>query len=400
MTPTEPAPPTLYVEVLDDLRTIAAADWDALAGPDNPFVEHAFLAALEESGSVAPETGWIPQHLVVRPGDAHGPDRAAPLLGAAPAYLKLHSYGEYIFDFAWAQAAARPGLRYYPKLLLAVPFTPATGPRLLVRPGADVHAVSRALAEGAASLAEHSGLSGAHVLFSTDAEAARLATLGYSRRLSLQFHWHNAGYRDFDDYLDAFSAKRRKEIRRERRRAAAHGLTLRVLPGDALRPDHWRALEAFYRRTVAARGGTDYLTPRFFALLPERLAHRVVAVIAERDGRPVAGTLNFHKGSHLYGRYWGALEDLDALHFECCYHQLIEHAIAGGYSRFEAGAQGHHKLARGLLPSFTHSAHLLLHPGLAQAVDAFLLRETDHVRAEHAALSEHSPFREAVPPGP
>ena len=388
--------PGLYVEIVDHVGAIPAAHWDALTGDANPFVEHAFLKALEDSGSVGRGTGWIPSHLVVRGADGDGPDLAAPtapILGAAPLYVKTDSYGEYIFDWGWANAAHRAGIAFYPKLTAAVPFTPVTGPRLLVHPGADAEAVSAALAQGAISLCERANLSGVHWLFCTAQESARLAGAGYTPRLSRQFHWHNAGYRDFEDFLAAMSAKRRKEVRRERRRAQGHGLDIHVLPGTELRPEQWRALDGFYRRTVAQRGGMDYLTPRFFELLPERLAHRVVAVIAERAGRPVAGTLNFRKGDHLYGRYWGASEDLDALHFECCYYQLVDYAIAEGITLFEAGAQGQHKLARGFLPSLTHSAHVIAHPGLRQAIDAFIGREADEVRQEIAWLATHSPFR-------
>ncbi|TNF26239.1 MAG: N-acetyltransferase [Deltaproteobacteria bacterium] len=390
--------PRLFVEVVDRIAAVDAAHWDALAGDDNPFVEHAFLLALEDSGSVGPGTGWQPAHLLVRGATPDGhPDVTGPPLGAAPMYVKTDSYGEYIFDWGWANAAHRAGIPFYPKLTSAIPFTPATGPRLLVAPGADVDAVSQALAQGATALCEEAELSGVHWLFCTQDEQRRLAAAGYTPRLSRQFHWHNAGYRDFDDFLDAMTAKRRKEVRRERRRAQSHGLDLRVLPGTALRPDHWRALDGFYRRTVGYRGGMDYLTPRFFELLPERLAHRVVAVIAERDGRPVAGTLNFRKGDHLYGRYWGASEDLDALHFECCYYQLVDYAIAEGVTLFEAGAQGQHKLARGFMPSATYSAHRVRHPSLRRAVDDFLAHEADEVRDEIAWLAAHGPFRGDTP---
>ncbi|PKN56281.1 MAG: GNAT family N-acetyltransferase [Deltaproteobacteria bacterium HGW-Deltaproteobacteria-14] len=387
------SPSNLYVEVVDHVGAVPAADWDALTGDDNPFVEHAFLKALEDSGSVGPATGWNPSHLLVRGATPDGPDVTSPILGAAPLYAKTDSYGEYIFDWGWANAAHRAGIAFYPKLTSAIPFTPATGPRLLVRPGADRDGVARALAQGAVAVCEQADFSGAHWLFCTAQESALLAAEGYTPRLSRQFHWHNAGYRDFDDFLAAMTTKRRKEVRRERRRAQSHGLDIRVLTGPELRPDHWRALDAFYRRTVGYRGGMDYLTPAFFELLPERLAHRVVAVIAERDGRPVAGTLNFRKGDHLYGRYWGASEDLDALHFECCYYQLVDYAIAEGITLFEAGAQGQHKLARGFVPSLTHSAHLIRHPGLRHAIDAFIEREAEEVRREVAWLDDHAPFR-------
>ena len=392
-TPSE-ATANLYVEVVDHLGAVPAAEWDALTGDDNPFVEHAFLKALEDSGSVGEGTGWHPAHLLVRGATADGrPDVDAPLQGAAPMYVKTDSYGEYIFDWGWANAAHRAGIPFYPKLTSAVPFTPATGPRLLVRSGADAVAVGRALAKGAMALCEQGDLSGVHWLFCTEAEQAQLVAEGYSARLSRQFHWRNAGYGCFDDFLGALSSKRRKEIRRERRKAQSHGLDIRVLQGTELREDHWRALDHFYRRTVGYRGGMDYLAPRFFELLPERLAHRVVAVIAEADGRSVAGTLNFRKGDHLYGRYWGASVDLDALHFECCYYRLVDYAIAEGITLFEAGAQGHHKLARGFMPSATYSAHLIRHPGLRAAVDDFLRHEAAEVEREIGWLAEQGPFK-------
>lgn len=379
---------TLRVTVHERIADVDAASWDALTGDDNPFVEHAFLRLLEDSGSVGERTGWRPRHLVVRDG-------AGRLVGAAPLYLKLDSYGEYIFDWGWASASERAGIPFYPKLTAAVPFTPATGPRLLTHPDAPLADVRAALAHAAVELAERVGASSVHWLFCTADEAETLAQLGYTHRLSRQFHWTNPGYASFDDFLEALCSKRRKEVRRERRRAQGHGLDLRVRLGPELEDQHWRALDRFYRRTVGYRGGMPYLTPRFFELLPERVAHRVVAVFAERDGRPVAGTLNFRKGPHLYGRYWGADEDLDALHFECCYYQLVAWAIAEGVTRVEAGAQGQHKLARGFMPAVTHSAHLIGHPGLKHAVDAFIAHEAEQVHLELAWLADRSPFREA-----
>jgi len=375
---------TLQVEVVGAVDAVPAAAWDALAGDDNPFVEHAFLALLEESGAVGPATGWLPHHLVVRLG--------GQVVGAAPMYLKGHSYGEYIFDWSWAHAAERAGLAYYPKLVVAIPFTPATGPRLLIHPDAPRHAVTAALGRGALAVADEIGASGVHWLFCTEGERAELGRFGFAPRASYQFHWDNRGFRDFDDYLEALTRRRRKEVRRERARAAAHRLTIRVVPGTELEPRHWRALDTFYRRTVGYRGGYPYLPPRFFELLGPRLGHRTLAVLAERDGEPVAGTLNFRKGSRLYGRYWGAAEDLDALHFECCYYRLIEYAIAEGIARFEAGAQGEHKIARGFLPVETCSAHRLTHPGLGRMVGAFLRDEAGAVRRHMAWLGASSPY--------
>jgi predicted N-acyltransferase len=374
----------LRVELVSSIEAVSAAEWDALTGADDPFVEHAFLHALEESRSVGRGTGWTPAHVVAR--DEQG------LLGALPLYVKQHSYGEYIFDFGWARAAERSGIAYYPKLVSMVPFTPATGRRILHRPGADLAEVSRALAAGTAEAQQRFKASSTHVLFATEAERDALIGAGMLPRLSLQFHWHNAEYKSFDDYLARFRSALRKQVRKERREVAGHGVEVKVLEGPELTARDRKALELFYFDTCHKRGSGPYLTSAFFERLGTTLARRVVAVLAYKAGEPIAGTLNFQKGAHLYGRYWGCSEELSSLHFECCYYQLIERAIAQGLTRFEAGAQGTHKLRRGLLPAAIHSAHSIADARLSRGVEEFLMHEALELQREIASLAEHGPF--------
>ncbi len=376
----------LVVEAIDSINAVEAADWDRLVGDYHPFIEHAFIAALERSGSTGPATGWGPLHLLVK-------DSAGSLVGAAPLYIKGDSYGEYIFDWAWASAAHRGGLEYYPKLTAAVPFTPATGPRLLVASDMDPVAVRAALAKAAVAVCEQTGASGVHWLFCTEAEQDALTEVGYAPRLSRQFHWENPGFGDFADYLDGLTRKRRKECRRERRIAGSHGLDIEVIAGTDLSEQQWDAIYQLYSRTVAINGQIQYLTEDFFHRIRDTFAHRVVSVMCSRGGVPVAGNINFTKGDHLYGRYWGAFERCEALHFEACYYTLIEWGIANGIQRFEAGAQGHHKLARGFLPSITRSAHVLMHPGLRASVERYLKMEAEHVVDERDYLQARSPYK-------
>jgi predicted N-acyltransferase len=374
------------VRTLARIAEIDAAAWDALAGADDPFVEHAFLWALEESGSVGPGTGWIPRHLVVVDGGRP--------IGALPLYLKDDSWGEFVFDFHWARAAQQARIPYYPKLVAMVPFTPATGTRLLVAPDVERAPVVRLLAESARAAAEDAGASSLHVLFVTESEQRELSSLGWLRpRLTLQFQWRNAGWSSFEAYLEAFRAPSRKQVRRERREVAASGIEVVVKEGPELDDGEWRALDVFYRLNCARHGSFPYLTPAFFQLIRERAPQRVVAVIAYRGRKPIAGSINFEKGAQLYGRYWGCVEENPFLHFEVCYYRLIERAIARGMTRFEAGAQGMHKLKRGLMPVEIHSAHWIRHPRLAQAVDEYLVHETTAVKQEIADLSGMGPFK-------
>jgi len=380
--------PDLRLEVIQSIHQVDEADWDALAGDHNPFVEHRFLSTLEDAGCLGPDSGWIPQYLIARTGAGE------PIQGIAPLFIKTDSYGEYIFDWAWAQGAQRAGLPYYPKITVAVPFTPATGPRLLVRPGAESEPILDALAGGSLALAEQVNASSVHWLFCTDAEANALEARRFLHRRTHQYHWHNTGYRDFEDYLDNLVRKRRKEIRRERRKANSHGLRIELKVGTDLSEADWRGLQSFYDATHAVRPfQRKYLNPTWWTLAAERLAERVVAVVAYQDDVPVAGSLSMRKNNHLYGRYWGCLQEYDAVHFEACYYQLIEYAIDEGITLFEAGAQGSHKLARGLAPALTHSAHYIRHPGLHDAIGRFIEEETGAVLAEFDALSEMSPFK-------
>jgi len=376
----------LRVAVLEAIDEVPAQAWDAIAGDDDPFIEHAFLRALEVSESVGGDSGWTPRHIVVWSGEK--------LVGALPLYAKDHSYGEYIFDWSWASAAERVGLRYYPKLVSMVPLTPATGTHVLIDAAVDRERVVRALLGGVSAVAEELRASSVHLLFLNADEHQLVQRVGgFMPRASLQFHWRNEGYRDFEDYLDRFRSALRKQARRERREATEHGLDIVLKRGDELSASEWDALRNFYRDTCMRKGSGPYLTDAFFDELAATHASRVLAALALDGKRAVAGTLNFQKGKHLYGRYWGAIDDRPSLHFELCYYRLIEHAIAHGITHFEAGAQGTHKLRRGLLPVEIHSAHWIAQPALADAVADFLPREAASVRREIERLAEHGPFR-------
>jgi predicted N-acyltransferase len=375
------------VRVIPEIAQLPAAEWDACAG-DNPFVRHAFLAALEDSGSVTAETGWLPQHLTIVDPDGR-------LLGCVPLYLKSHSYGEYVFDWGWADAYERAGGRYYPKLQASVPFTPVTGPRLLVRPDADRAAVADGLIAGMLGLARRHGVSSLHVTFPTADEWQRLGEAGFLKRVGIQYHWENRGYRSFDEFLAGLASRKRKAIRRERREVAESGLHIRTLTGADIQPRHWDAFYRFYLATAEKKWGPSYLTREFFHRLGETLAERVVLVLAELGGEPVAGALNLMGGGVLYGRNWGSIGRFRFLHFEACYYQAIEFAIRHGLDRVEAGAQGEHKIQRGYLPVETYSAHWIHDPGFRGAVADFLERERIGLRHEQLVLSSLAPFRKA-----
>jgi predicted N-acyltransferase len=366
------------------IAEIAAADWDACAGADNPFVSHAFLSALEDSGSADQREGWVAQHAVLR-----GEDRQ--VVAVAPMYAKTHSYGEYVFDHGWANALERAGGNYYPKLQVAVPFSPVPGPRLLRRPdaGIPIAAFASAFQQACRSL----DLSSVHVTFCTQEEWEGLGEAGWLQRLGMQFHWENAGYASFDDFLGALASRKRKVLRRERRDANAAGLTFQALSGDALTEAHWDSFYRFYTSTVDRKWGGAYLTRRFFSLLSERLGDKVVLMMATQGRKPVAGALNIAGADTLYGRNWGCRGDWPFLHFELCYYRAIDWAIEHGLRRVEAGAQGRHKIQRGYLPQPTYSAHWIAHTGLRRAVANYLEEERPQVRAEMADLAEQSPFR-------
>ena len=384
---TDGSEPQFSLHVHGAIREIGREAWEACAAhTGDPFVGYDFLEACEASGSVAPEAGWAPRHLALKAEDG-------AVLGVMPLYLKGHSQGEYVFDHSWADAFERAGGRYYPKLLGAVPFTPVTGPRLLARPGAGEAAVRQALAHGAVALAEQMGVSSLHVTFPDATDAAALDEAGYLARRDMQFVWENRGYADFEAFLATLSQNRRKAIRRERRDAQA-GLEIRVLTGGEIEPAHWDAFFDFYMDTGSRKWGRPYLTRAFFDRIGETMADRIALVMAFRDGRPIAGALNFIGRDALYGRQWGALEDVPFLHFELCYYQAIEFAIARGLGRVEAGAQGQHKIARGYLPTEVRSAHWIANESFRDAVAGFLSEEQPAVQAEIAAMTrELSPYR-------
>ncbi len=365
---------------------IPAAEWDALAGPGNPFTSHAFLTLLEESGSVGGRSGWSPLPLVIE--DAEGVAAAA-----LPAYLKGHSQGEYVFDHSWADAWHRAGGQYYPKLQISVPFTPATGPRLLTgEHPSNLAALGVPLLRVAEQICEQNNLSSAHATFIEPAQLPVFQEAGWLLRTDTQFHWDNQGYASFDDFLSALSSEKRKNLRKERAKAQ-DGVEIRHLTGDAIRPEHWDAFWVFYQDTGARKWGRPYLTREAFTLMGERMADRILLVMAFIGEQPVAGALNFVGSEALYGRYWGAVIDKPFLHFELCYYQAIDAAIALGLGRVEAGAQGQHKLARGYKPVPTWSAHWITDPGFRSAIADFLTRERQGVAQEQLWLGERTPFR-------
>ena len=372
---------TVIARIAEGVRAIPADQWDACAGTANPFVAHAFLSALEESGSVGPGTGWTPAPIIVDGADG------APA-GIAPAYLKSHSQGEYVFDYAWADAWQRAGGDYYPKLQVAAPFTPVPGPRLLLRDPAAAAPLIAALE----AVTQQNNLSSAHATFVDPAQLGAFEAAGWLLRRGNQFHWENNGYATFDDFLAALASRKRKAIRKEREGALA-GLTIRHLTGSDLTEAAWDAFWRFYQDTGSRKWGHPYLTRPFFSLLGQGMADRVLLILAERSGRPIAGALNLIGADTLYGRYWGCTEDVPFLHFELCYYQAIDAAIARGLQRVEAGAQGEHKLARGYVPVATWSAHFIPDRGFRRAVSDFLDRERDAVAEDQAALAEFAPFR-------
>lgn len=373
--------------ILNSIDEISAAQWNACANPPNlprnPFLTHEFFHALEASGSATRTTGWQPFHVALEEG--------GELLGVVPMYLKGHSQGEYVFDHAWADAWHRAGGRYYPKLQASVPFTPATGRRLLARD--DSPATQRALLDACAQVAEQTEVSSLHITFMPEAEWRLAGELGYLQRMDQQFHWCNPGYAAFEEFLADLASKKRKNLKRERRDALAGGIEIDWVTGSGLEDSHWDAFYRFYLDTGSRKWGSPYLTRRFFSLIHETMADDVLLILCRRDGRYIAGALNFIGGDTLYGRNWGCIEDHPFLHFETCYYQAIDFAIDRGLKKVEAGAQGSHKIARGYLPTPTYSAHWLGDSGFRQAVDEYLQREREHVRSEIAYLEEHGPFR-------
>jgi len=386
---------TFQVKIAQGLKAVPAADWDACAlGPGsgdddsfNPFVSHAFLSSLEDSGCVGAKTGWTPVHVLVE-------DDAEKLLGAVPCYLKSHSMGEYVFDHSWADAYTRAGGHYYPKLQVSVPFTPVTGPRLLVSNGARASEIRSYAIAGLRALRDQTGASSIHATFLQQDDLDAFAAQGFLRRDDRQFHWLNDGYRSFEDFLAALSSRKRKAIRRERRDALANDVSIEWITGRDITEAHWDAFFAFYMDTGSRKWGRPYLNRSFFSLIGERMAERVLLVMAKRGGRYIAGAINLIGDKRLYGRNWGCIEDHPFLHFEVCYYQAIDFAIARGLDRVEAGAQGEHKLARGYRPVITSSAHDIADPSLRRAVQAYLDQERLYVSEAAEELAEATPFKQ------
>jgi predicted N-acyltransferase len=383
----------IAVRIVERIADIPAADWDACAAgagaAGNPFLSHCFLNALEESGSVSAETGWQPYHLVVEDTD----DR---LLGVAPLYVKSHSQGEYVFDYGWGHAYEQAGGQYYPKLQCAVPFSPVTGARLLIREDAATFSPvppRQAIAAGLAQIGRRTGVSSVHVTFCSREDAETLEQMGFLIRHGHQFHWHNQGYETFDDFLAVLTSRRRKTIRKERRKVTDMGINVRSLSGDDIKPSHWDDFYRFYVSTYDRKWGYPYLTRDLFALLQERMADNVVLMMAELDGENIAGALNLRGDDALFGRNWGCDIRFKFLHFEACYYSAIAYAIEHGLARVEAGTQGPHKLHRGYRPVRTYSAHWIENPGFERAVADYLSRERREEAAEMREFEESSPYR-------
>ncbi|WP_279478537.1 GNAT family N-acetyltransferase [Aureimonas sp. SK2] len=385
------------VRVAEDIAAVEPAAWDALADPGgppgalpHPFTRHAFLASLEDAGCVGGRTGWLPQHLLLEDGDGR-------LLAAAPAYLKGHSQGEYVFDHGWADAFERAGGRYYPKLQISVPFTPVTGPRLLVGAGPDAEMRRAAMVSAIPAYVAQTKISSAHATFLDEADLQPMLEAGFLHRTDQQFHFVNRGYATYDDFLETLASRKRKGLRKERREALAAGIAIERLSGTEISEEAWDAFFGFYMDTGSRKWGRPYLNRAFFRLIAERMPEAIVLVMARREGRYIAGALNFVGGDRIFGRYWGCIEDHPFLHFEVCYHQAIDYAIEHGLAVVEAGAQGEHKLARGYEPVITHSAHAIAHSGLRSAIEDYLERERRHVLLAQPELAAATPFRKGEP---
>ncbi len=372
--------------ILDNINTVTAAAWDALVPDDNPFIKHAFLLTLEEHDCVGQRYGWIPQHIAVY-------DDNDELIGAAPMYLKDNSYGELVFDWSWADAYQRSGLRYYPKLVTAIPYTPATGPRLLVAPQADQLVVRQLLIDVAISLAESNGLSSIHWLFTNPTDTAILKQSGLALRLGCQFHWQNRGYKDFDDFLQTLSAAKRKMIKRERRRTQEQDIDIEVLHGDEMSEQQWHIFHRFYESTFERKSGMPTLSLSFFMALAQRMPRNMVIVLARHQGEYVAGAFNMRSKDALYGRHWGCSAEFHSLHFEACYYQGLDYCIKNQLQSFEPGAQGEHKISRGFLPTRTWSAHWIAHPEFRGIIQNYCKQEQAGMQDYIEELNQHSPYK-------
>ncbi len=391
MSANTPKPPSqLSAHRLDSLADIDARQWNALAGGSQPFLRHEFLLALEETGCASAESGWAPQHLLLR--DAQG-----QVLAAAPTYLKAHSRGEFVFDFSWANAYQQRRLEYYPKLLTAVPFTPVSGARLLIADESQRAGLEAALAAAACEIVRQSGLSSWHVLFPVEAQATMLTRAGLIQRRDCQFHWYNHGYGSFEDFLAGFTAEKRKKAKRERRRVAEAGISFQTLLGGEVDHALWNALYTFYADTFHRHGHRPYLNLAFFKRIAAALPDKLMLKVARMGSEPIAVAIFFRDDDALYGRYWGAGGNFHSLHFETCYYQGIEYCIEHGLSRFEPGTQGEHKVPRGFVPTLTSSAHYIAHPGFDAAIRDFAQREARAVDEYAQGINEHLPFhREAA----
>lgn len=379
---------SLHVEWLPQIDAIGASAWNALLPNDYPFAQHAFLAALEHSGAAASDSGWLPQHLLLRRGDK--------LVAALPLYLKTHSYGEYVFDWSWADAWQRSGLHYYPKLLCAIPFTPATGPRVLIAPGEDREATVAQVFEAIKKRVGNEGLSTFHLLFPDDDLRNSPGAAQLAQRVGVQYHWFNRGFNSFDDFLATFNSRKRKNLRKERERVAEQGLQLTVQEGVDISEADWRRFHHFYQLTYAKRSGHGgYLGVEFFLEIGRTLRDQIVLITAQWRGETVAGALNFKDRSTLYGRYWGCAREFEFLHFEACYYQGIEYCIRHGLQHFDPGAQGEHKIQRGFEPIATYSLHWIEHPALRRAVADFLGRERVEIERYRQEACELLPFRQS-----
>ena len=376
----------VVAKIAQSIKEIPAEEWDACAGGDNPFLSHAFLSSLEDSECVHRRTGWGPVHLILE-------DDANRLQACVPLYMKSHSRGEYIFDYGWADAYERAGGRYYPKLLSAIPFVPATGPRLLIRPGPDAPAVQGQVIAALQAVSQQLDIATVSVNFCLEDEWEAMAEAGFLQRTDQQFYWYNRDYGSFEDFLDDLSSRKRKTIRRERRGALESDIEIEVLQGSDLKEDHWDAFYGFYMDTGSRKWGTPYLNRTFFSLINERMPESIVLIMCKRFGRYIAGALNFVSAGCIYGRHWGCVEDHKFLHFEACYYQAIDYAIAHGLNRVEAGAQGPHKLARGYLPTRIHSAHYIRDPAFRRAVADYLEHERREVERDMDYLEDRAPFR-------
>jgi predicted N-acyltransferase len=380
----------VQVRIEESLAAFAPAEWDALTGGREPFLSHAFLNALETQGCLGQEFGWFPRHIALR-------DASGELIAAAPAYIKTNSYGEFVFDWSWASAYRQYGRRYYPKLVVSVPYTPASGPRLLIRPGPSADAADELrdrMIEAAIEYAQAQGLSGVHWLFTDPADTARLQAAGLSLRLGCQYHWSNAGYASFDAFLARFTSRQRKKVKRERRRVEEADVRVRMLHGDEIDEAMWPLLHRYYVETFEKKAGIPTLSLGFFRSTARSLGRQLVVALAEHGDRPVAAAINYRSEDTLYGRYWGCEQDFHSLHFETCYYSGIEYCIEQGLQRFEPGAQGEHKISRGFLPTETWSAHWVADEAFRGVIADFCRREEEAMRTMCSELMTHAPFRE------